>query len=78
MKRLLVAIAMLAFTTPVFAKDITITLNDQEQKILITLLDAALKQGGLNQLQAVSQFVQKIQKAAAPDAVSAPSPDKPK
>jgi hypothetical protein len=72
MKQLLAAIAMTLFVTPALAKDITLTLNDQEQKILITLLDAALKQGGLNQLQAVSQFVQKIQKATAPDAVSAP------
>jgi hypothetical protein len=72
MKRLLVAIAMTLFVTPALARDITITLNDTEQKVFLAILDAALKQGGLANLQVVTQFVQKFQKATAPDAVSAP------
>jgi hypothetical protein len=76
MKRLLIAIAMTLFVTPALAKDITITLNDTEQKVFLAILDAALKQGGLSNLQVVTQFVQKFQKAAAPEAV--PTPDKPK
>lgn len=46
-------IAALLFATPVYAKDITITLNDQEQKALYSLLDLALKQGGLANMNAV-------------------------
>lgn len=67
----------LLLATPAAAKDITITLTDEEQKVFIALLDAALKQGGLANLQVVAQFVQKVQKAiTAPDALA--KPDEPK
>lgn len=65
----------LLLATPAMAKDVTITLNDNEQKVFLTLLDNALKQGGLSNLQAVIQFMQKYQAAVNP----APAPaDKPK
>ena len=71
MKTFLTALLFLVGASAAQAKDITITLNDQEQKVFLALLDVALKQGGLQSLQAVSQFVAKIQKeiqAAAPAA----------
>jgi hypothetical protein len=74
MKYALPLIALL-LATPAAAKDVTITLNDQEQKVFLALLDAALKQGGLSNLQVVTQFVQKYQKAVGP--VAAPAPAKP-
>jgi hypothetical protein len=75
------AVALLAMlaATPALAKDVTITLNDQEQKVFLALLDAALKQGGLSNLQVVTQFVQKYQQAVAPAPAMSPKPDdKPK
>jgi hypothetical protein len=77
MKRLIFALALLT-ATPAVAKDVTITLNDQEQKVFLALLDVALKQGGLSNLQAVTQFVQKYQQAAGPAAApAAPAPAAP-
>lgn len=52
--------------TPAAAKDVTITLNDEEQKVFLALLDGALKSGGLANLQAVIKFVQKYQAAVTP------------
>lgn len=65
----------LLLATPAAAKDVTITLSDQEQKVFLALLDNALKQGGLANLQAVVQFVQKYQQAMGPS--PAPTPAKP-
>lgn len=56
----------LLLATPAAAKDITITLNDSEQKVFLSLLDAALKAGGINTLQAVNQFLAKYQAAMMP------------
>lgn len=70
MKSLLFA-AMLLVATPAVAKDITITLTDEEQKVFLALLDGALKAGGLSNLQPVIKFVQKYQNAVAP---AVPSP----
>jgi hypothetical protein len=64
----------LLLATPAAAKDVTITLNDQEQKVFLALLDQALKAGGLQNLQVVTQFVQKYQQAIGP---VAPAPAKP-
>lgn len=58
-----IPLAALLVTTPVYAKDVTITLTDAEQKVYLALLDAALKCGGLNNYQAVSQFLAKLQGA---------------
>lgn len=71
MKKLIVVVALLV-SAPAYAKDVTITLNDQEQKVFLALLDNALKQGGLANLQAVIQFMQKYQQAVGP--VVAPKP----
>jgi hypothetical protein len=65
MRVLIAAFALVMCIAPACAKDITLVLNDQDQKVLITLLDAALKNGGLANLQSVSQFVMKIQQATA-------------
>lgn len=56
----------LLLATPASAKDITITLNDQEQKVMMAILDSALKAGGLANLQPVLQFVTKLQAAVGP------------
>jgi hypothetical protein len=77
MKYALPLIALL-LATPAAAKDVTITLNDEEQKVFLALLDAALKQGGLSNLQVVAQFVQKYQQAIGPVAPKpAEAPKKP-
>lgn len=64
--RKLLFVAALVLATPAYAKDVTITLNDQEQKVYLALLDSALKQGGLANLQVVLQFVQKYKAAVEP------------
>lgn len=79
------ALALLV-STPVLAKDVTITLNDEEQKVFIALLDGALKSGGIANLKPVIAFIDKYQKAAgvglpatppaAPAAPEAPGPEK--
>lgn len=73
MKYALPLIALL-LATPASAKDITITLNDQEQKVFLAILDAALKAGGLASMDAIAQFVNKYRQAMAPVA----QPPKPK
>lgn len=40
--------------------DVTLTFNEQEQRTFMVLLDTALKQGGLAQLQPVTQLVKKM------------------
>jgi hypothetical protein len=74
--RFSLALIVMLLATPAFAKDITLTLNDQEQKVFLALLDAALKQGGLANLQVVTQFIQKYQQATAP--IEAPKIEEPK
>lgn len=70
MKKLLIVAALLA-TTPAYAKDITITLNDQEQKVFLSLLDVALKQGGIANLEVVAKFIKKYRDAVG---VTTPAP----
>lgn len=65
MKYVLPLVALLV-ASPALAKDVTITLTDAEQKTYLTLLDAALKCGGLNSIQAVNQFIAKLQAATMP------------
>ena len=60
------AILLVLSTTTVLAKDITITLNDQEQVAFRQILDLALKSQGTGALQAVILFMQKMTEAAAP------------
>jgi hypothetical protein len=45
--------------------DITLILNDNEQQVLTSLLDAAVKQIGLPSAVAVAYFLQKITVAQA-------------
>lgn len=73
--RKLLFVAALVLATPAYAKDVTITMNDQEQKVFLALLDTALKQGGLANLQVVLQFVQKYKAAVEPSEVK-PEPKK--
>lgn len=61
MKLLLTSISILLLTTiPSAATDKTITLNDQEQKNLIALLDLAVKSGGLKAASAAASIITKI------------------
>lgn len=76
MRTVLALLFTVALAAPVLAKPITITLDDEEQKVFLALLDGALKSGGLANLQAVIKFVQKYQAAVGP-AVNAPVPAKP-
>lgn len=76
MRTLLIALSLL-IATPAMAKDVTITLTDQEQKVFMALLDAALRSGGLAQLQSVTQFVVKIQQAMGTPPAGTPEAKKP-
>lgn len=50
-------------TSPVFAKDVTITLTDADQNALGQIIDLALKSGGIQALQNVNTLVAKVQSA---------------
>lgn len=65
MKSLLVALSLL-LATPAFAADLTIKLNDTEQKQLIAILDSAAKCGGVQMAVPIALFIQKMQQAANP------------
>jgi hypothetical protein len=65
MKYAIPLIALL-LATPASAKDITITLDDKEQKVFLAILDAALKAGGLASMDAIAQFVVKYRDALKP------------
>ena len=80
MTKLISAIALgLLSITPAFAKDVTITLNDDEQKALMVVLDQAVRQGGLASVPQIWKFVQKLQSAvgAVPSTTSSPSSPSP-
>lgn len=60
------------------ARDITITLSDDEQKALVQILDLATKAGGLPTAQATMYFARKIEDAAKqPAPAPAPTPAPP-
>jgi hypothetical protein len=62
---------------PVRAADMTITLNDDEQKALVQILDLATKYGGLSVAPATAFFQNKLVQAAnhaATPALAEPSP----
>ena len=65
MRKCLILAALLV-ATPAAAKDITITLNDNEQAQLTALLDLATRQGGIRVAQVASYFDQKLKAAAGP------------
>lgn len=69
---------MAIVATSAAAKDITVTLNDEEQRVLLQILDAATKAQGLQVAQATVFFVKKLDDAAkAADAVPLPPPKPP-
>lgn len=71
-----VAAAALALVTPAGAKDVTVTLNDEEQKALWVVFDAALKAKGMELGGNVVFLWQKLQAAAeGPKPAATPAPD---
>jgi ABC-type sugar transport system substrate-binding protein len=87
MRKMLLAAAFASALTvaPAIAKDITLTLNDQEQQAFIQLVDQATRTGGLQVTQTTVYFYNKLQTAIAaaaepPKAASndAPKPEAPK
>jgi hypothetical protein len=71
--------AVLAMTAlPASAKDLTITLTDQEQQQLFAILDLAAKQGGVQASVAIAYFVQKLRPPPVTQGPSSqPQPVKP-
>ncbi len=57
--------ALLMSASVARAKDVTITLTDQEQQVLLNLLDMAVKQGGLRVAGNAAYFTNKINPSAA-------------
>lgn len=84
--RLAALCCLLLFASPAFAKDITLTLNDDEQRGMIGMLDAAVKATGLQGAETGLYFQKKIIEAqrapapagapAQPAAQPAPLPEK--
>jgi hypothetical protein len=64
-------IALLLLATPAAAKDVTITLNDQEQQAWAQLLDQAVRAGGLQSAPNALRLYMKLQ-----DALKAVPPSK--
>lgn len=84
---LLAAAVALGFPVAGNAKDITLTLSDQEQQAFLQILDLAARQGGVKASGNISYFAQKIareQKLAPGEMMPMPerkpdtSPPKPK
>lgn len=70
--------AALSIAPAAQAHDISLTLNDTEQTVLLGLLDTANKSGGLSNAQNAVYFLNKIQAAAAtPAPEPTPAADKP-
>lgn len=65
------------------AKDLTITLTDQEWQAVVNVLDLGVKSGGLSAAPAAIILLQKVQAAdheseASPDIKPTPAPENPK
>lgn len=54
-------LALTLISTPALASDITLTLNDKEQQVLLSLLDLAVRQGGVRVAGNAAYFMDKIQ-----------------
>lgn len=63
--RFALAFALILLASPVSAKDITLTLNDEEQRGLIQIIDAAVKSVGLQGAEAGVYMHRKIIAAQA-------------
>lgn len=75
MKRLLVCLLVALAPATAAAKDITLSLNDDEQRALVQLLDTANRAGGIQNAEAVVHFVRKISEAQR---ATVPPPKAPK
>ena len=64
MMRLLPVLLFLSATPAAAANDVTITLNDDEQKAALQLLDIAVKAGGLQVAGSALALAQKILSSA--------------
>lgn len=72
--RLLLMTALIMLASPALAKDITITLNDQDQQNLLSLMDAGVKQLGMRGVSAAATILDKMKAAEGPPpAVPAPA-----
>jgi hypothetical protein len=71
--RYLPLIALL-LATPAAAKDVTITLNDQEQQAWAQLLDQAVRAGGLQSAPNALRLYMKLQEALKAAQPVAPKP----
>lgn len=66
--------ATLLLASPAVAKDITLTLNDDEQRGLIQIIDAAVKSVGLQGAEAAVYLHRKIMSAQADANRPVPAP----
>jgi hypothetical protein len=80
MKRVALIVAAGVLASPAAARDVTLTFNDEEQKALIQVLDAATRANGIEQAKVTLYFLNKLQapqqalgKAAAAAAAAAPA-----
>lgn len=64
--RALIAAALLLIAQAAQAKEITITLSEDEQRALTQILDVYVKQSGLSGAQVALYFVNKLKVAADP------------
>lgn len=61
MINLILILALTLISTPALASDITLTLNDKEQQVLLSLLDLAVRQGGVRVAGNAAYFMEKLQ-----------------
>lgn len=80
MRRFAIAAVLLVLAVPAGAKDVTVTFNDDEQKALWAVFDAALKARGMELGGNVAFLWQKLQQAAeqANPPAALPKPEPPK
>jgi hypothetical protein len=69
----LAAVAAIALASPATAKDIQLTLNDQQQAALLQVLDKATRDGGLGAANNGTVYFFNLLKSAV-DAANAPPP----
>lgn len=74
MKRIILAAALAASISTASAKDITITLTDDEQKVAVQLLDQAVRAGGLQVAEPALLLVRKIAQAVQQPAPGSTAP----
>lgn len=79
MRRTFAVVAFISVVaSPVVARDLTITLTEQEAQAVIQVLDLGVKAGGLSAAEAALMMLHKLQDAAATlptPATSDPTPE---